>query len=347
LVNYRWTFVAIGYFLAVLVADIVVTPHQNFTGLLTLIPILLALEWGPLIVMSGSAPLVVLAATNAFGTNQSNIAGIVVRTVGIVVGVGIGGYLAYFRQRRSASLDLSRAAAEAAHRAILPGVPASLGGYRLACAYRSATEESLVGGDFYKVIKTEAGIRLIVGDVQGKGLDAIAMTSAVLGCFREWAPESNSLQQLVERLSLRVVDKASGAGEFVTAVVASLDPGYGIEVANCGHPSPVHLPRHGTGGAIVPERRTTPLGLSPEPRISMTPLSPGDRLLFFTDGLFECRDATGAWIELDEAIIGPVATDPFDTALELLLARVEERVGTLRDDVALLLVELELASTPD
>jgi hypothetical protein len=62
--------------------------------------------------------------------------------------------------------------------------------------------------------------------------------------------------------------------------------------------------------------------------------------LFFTDGLFECRDASGTWIGLDEALIGPVAKDPFDGALELLLARVEDRVGTLWDDVALLLVEV-------
>jgi sigma-B regulation protein RsbU (phosphoserine phosphatase) len=339
MMKYQWTLVAIAYFLGVLLADILVTPHQNFTGLLTLAPVLLALEWSPLIVTLGSVPLVVLAAANAFGTSQTT-EGIVVRTVGIVVGIGIGAYLAYSRQQGATTLDLSRAATEAAHRAILPAVPASVGVYRLSSAYRSASEESLIGGDFYKVIETGTGMRLIVGDVQGKGLDAIAMTAAVLGCFREWAPETDSLQQLVERLDARVLDKASGAGDFVTAVVASLVPGLGIEVANCGHPSPVHLPKQSRGGAIVPERRTRPLGLFPEPKISATPLSPGDRLLFFTDGLFECRDASGTWIELDGAVIGPVANDPFDDALELLLARVEDRVGTLRDDVALLLVEV-------
>jgi hypothetical protein len=211
MMKYRWTLLAIAYFLGVLLADVLVTPHQNFTGLLTLTPVLLALEWSPLIVTLGSVPLVVLAADNAFGTNQSTTEGIVVRTIGIVVGIGIGAYLAYFRQQRATTLDLSRAATEAAHRAILPAVPASVGSYRLSTAYRSASEESLIGGDFYKVIETDAGIRLIVGDVQGKGLDAIAMTAAVLGCFREWAPETDSLQQLVERLDARVMDKASGA----------------------------------------------------------------------------------------------------------------------------------------
>jgi serine phosphatase RsbU (regulator of sigma subunit) len=340
MMKYQWTVVAIAYFLGVLLADILVTPHQNFTGLLTLTPVLLALEWSPLVVTLGSVPLVVLAADNAFGTNQTTTEGIVVRTIGMVVGIGIGAYLAYFRQQRATTLDLSRAATEAAHQAILPAVPASVGAYRLSSAYRSASEESPIGGDFYKVIETGTGIRLIVGDVQGKGLDAIAMTAAVLGCFREWAPETDSLQQLVQRLDARVMDKASGAGDFATAVVASLEPDLGIEVANCGHPSPVYLPRRSRGRAIVPERRTRPLGLFPEPKISTTPLSPGDRLLFFTDGLFECRDASGTWIELDEALIGPVADDPFDDALELLLGRVEDRVGSLRDDVALLLVEV-------
>ena len=63
-------------------------------------------------------------------------------------------------------------------------------------------------------------------------------------------------------------------------------------------------------------------------------LVPGDRVLFYTDGLIETRDKVGDWIELDESLLGTLGSDPFDEALDRLIDRLEERVGTLRDDLA-------------
>ena len=180
----------------------------------------------------------------------------------------------------------------------------------------------------------------LIGDVRGKGLAAMTTTAVVLGCFREWAPESPTLKGLVARLDDRVVDKAL-PGDFVTVVVASLDDDLRMEVANCGHPSPVHFtslrPRRG----VIPERRTTPLGMKPDPAVSTVNLASGDRVLFYTDGLIESRDKEGNWIDLDEALLGTLGSDPFDEALDRLIERLEERVGTLRDDMALLLMECD------
>ncbi len=339
MLNYRWTIIAGTYFLAVLAVDLLSSPHQNFTGLLTLIPVLLALEWGPTIVLLGTLPLVVIAATDVLGDAETTTEAVIVRTVGISVGIAIGTYIAAYRRRRSVTLKRSRAATEAAREAILPAVPGSVRGFGFSCAYRSAADESLIGGDFYKVLDTDFGVRMLLGDVQGKGLGAISMTAAVLGCFREWAPETASLKSLVARLDARVAEQA-GDGDFVTAVVATLSEDAVLEVANCGHPSPLHLTQSGPRGGIIPERRTTPLGVAPDPEITSLQLTPGDRVLFYTDGLIESRDASGAWIQFDEALIGTVATDPFDGALDDLVSRVEARVGVLRDDLALLLFEV-------
>jgi sigma-B regulation protein RsbU (phosphoserine phosphatase) len=336
--RYRWTTIACGYFAAVLLADLLTTTNQSFTGLLALIPVLLALEWSPLVVVLGSAPLLIVAASDTLGFDHTTTEGVVIRSIGVAVGVGIGAYIASYREHHTSTLSQSRAAAVAAQEAILPNVPHSIGPFRFACAYRSAADESLIGGDFYKVIPTDFGARLIVGDVRGKGLGAIAMTAAVLGCFREWAPEAATLKDVVARLDARVVDKGD-IGDFVTAIVATLDENNGLEMANCGHPSPIHFSYGYPKGGVVPERRATPLGLAPAPPLSMLPLSAGDRLLFFTDGLIECRDADGAWIELDEALIGTVGSDPLEQALSGLLGRLEERAEVLKDDVALLLVE--------
>lgn len=338
MVKYRWTTIAVAYFVGVVLADVFSQPHQNFTGLLTLIPILLALEWSPRVVVLGSVPLVVLAGADVFGGPNASAEGLIVRTVGVSVGVGIGAYVAYFREHRTTALSLSRAAALAAQDAILPVVPTEVGGYRFTSAYRSAADESLIGGDFYKVLATDYGVRLIVGDVRGKGLGAIAMTSAVLGCFREWAPETSTLKGLVARLDARVTEQGE-AGDFATAVVATIDHEHRMELVICGHPSPIHLTPRGPKAGIVAEQRTTPLGLGPDPIAVSVLLSPGDRVLLYTDGLIESRDSSGNWIELDQLLIASLGADPLESALDGLVTRLEARAGVLRDDLALLLVE--------
>jgi serine phosphatase RsbU (regulator of sigma subunit) len=335
--RYRWTCIAGAYFAAVLLADILTSTNQSFTGLLALIPVLLSLEWGPLVVVLGSTPLLILAGTDTLGMDHTTTEGVVIRSIGVAVGVGIGAYIAAYREHHTSALSLSRAAAEAAQEAILPVVPSAIGSFRFSCAYRSAADESLIGGDFYKVVPTDFGVRLIIGDVRGKGLKAIALVSVVLGCFREWAPETTTLKHLVARLDARVIDKGDST-DFVTAIVATLEDSE-VEMANCGHPSPVHFTNGRPRAGVIPEYRTTPLGLAPNPALSTLDLSPGDRLLFYTDGLIECRDSDGVWIELDQSLLGSLGSDPLEDALPGLLSRVEARVGLLQDDVALLLVE--------
>jgi serine phosphatase RsbU (regulator of sigma subunit) len=63
--------------------------------------------------------------------------------------------------------------------------------------------------------------------------------------------------------------------------------------------------------------------MDPNPEIMLVQLTPGDRILFYTDGLIEARDLAGAWIELDEALLGTLGSDSFEE----------------QDDLALLLVE--------
>ena len=336
---HRWTVIACVYFVLVLAADLLADAHQNFTGLFALIPVLLALDWGPEVVVFGSLPLIVLSATQLGFVDSEPAEATVVRSVGVAVGVGVGTYLAHYRKAREDRLSNSQAAALAAQEAILPVVPSSIGQLHFACAYRAAADESHIGGDFYKVLATDSGARLVLGDVRGKGLGAIAMTAAVLGAFREWAPEVATLKSLVARLDTRVLDKAK-PGDFVTAVLANIDSEMIMEVANCGHPPPVLLKQDGIEHAIVPDRRSTPLGLGPDPEILRVPLQPGDRVLLFTDGLIECRDAAGAWIDIDAMLLTDIGTAPLDEALPALLRRLERRTKDLNDDIALLLVEV-------
>src|SRR5207248_1287295 len=71
--------------------------------------------------------------------------------------------------------------------ALLPPLPPEMTGMTIAARYRSATREASVGGDLYEIIPTGHGIRVIIGDVRGKGLGAVLLARQVLSAFRRSA----------------------------------------------------------------------------------------------------------------------------------------------------------------
>jgi hypothetical protein len=297
---------------------------------------MLAVEWFWMVVGLAAIPLIVFAGTNSLGMTQAPLSATVLRVVGVGLGAIVGMYSAYYSARHARTLAQTQAVAETAQRAILSEVPSQIRSYAFTARYHSAASEALVGGDFYRVLQTPFGTRLLVGDVQGKGLDAVHVSSAVLGCFHEWASELSDLEHLVARLDQRVA-RSAPEHEFVTAIVACLREDQVLEIANCGHPDPV-LFRNRKVQQIAPPRRSTPLGLGPMPTVSVLQLQQGDRILFYTDALVESRDAEGRFIPLDE-LLGSAGTAPFDNALDTVWGRLASRAREVTDDTAMLMVE--------
>src|SRR5437773_1767485 len=104
--------------------------------------------------------------------------------------------VARVRVERERRLRAVSRVAEVAQRALLGGVPPALGSLRLAVLYASASAEASVGGDFYEALETPYGVRLLVGDVRGKGLDAVRLAGVVLGSFRDAAQDRPDLTQV-------------------------------------------------------------------------------------------------------------------------------------------------------
>src|SRR5262245_38224159 len=93
--------------------------------------------------------------------------------VGVVSAMAVAGASA--RHRHEQRLTRMTAIAEAAQLALLPPLPPQMTGVNIAARYRSATCEASVGGDLYEIIPTGLGLRVIIGDVRGKGLDAVRL----------------------------------------------------------------------------------------------------------------------------------------------------------------------------
>lgn len=101
--------------------------------------------------------------------------------------------------------------AAVAQRAVLPRPPSRLGDLHIDARYVPAESEALIGGDLYVVQSTPYGIRVMVGDVRGKGLGAVSAVSADLGAFRYAADEAEDLPQLVARLERALLREGAGA----------------------------------------------------------------------------------------------------------------------------------------
>lgn len=147
------------------------------------------------------------------------------------------------------------------------------------------------------------GIRVIVGDVQGKGLAAVETAAVVLGAFREAAHDEPDLVGLGERLERSVARELEGE-KFVTAVLAEIGSGREVVFLDYGHPAPTLGRQDGTVDFPQPPAYALPLGLGahggegPEPyRVAF---APGDQLLLYTDGVTETRDAQGSFYPLGE-----------------------------------------------
>jgi serine phosphatase RsbU (regulator of sigma subunit) len=262
-------------------------------------------------------------------------------TLAALVAVTLASALAsLLRRRRERVLAAVRSVAETAQNALLKPVPATVGPFQVAVRYSAAAAEARIGGDLYALVPTPYGVRLIVGDVRGKGLPAVGTTALVLGVFREAAYDEPELLDVVERIE-RSLARNLGPDDFVTAVVAGYPQPGRMEVVNCGHAPPLLVGPAGVT-AVEPTHPAPPLGLRAlvgrRPSLQTLAFSDGDQLLLYTDGVTEARDGGRAFYPLAERVARHACDEPSRTLAALhddLLAHVG---GRLHDDAALLLL---------
>ncbi|MFJ7077246.1 PP2C family protein-serine/threonine phosphatase [Streptomyces sp. NPDC098781] len=257
----------------------------------------------------------------------------------VTLACGVGSAL---RERRERVLAAVRSVAEAAQQALLQPVPATVGPFQVAVRYSAAAAEARIGGDLYALVSTPYGVRLIVGDVRGKGLPAVGTAALVLGVFREAAHDEPDLLDVVARIE-RSLARNLGPDDFVTAVVAGYPREGELEVVNCGHAAPL-LVRDSVVVPVDPDRPAPPLGLrslsGETPQLHVLPFTDGDQLLLYTDGVTEARNHEREFYPLAEGLARHTCDEPVDT-VTALHAELQAHVGgRLHDDAALLLLRI-------
>ena len=227
--------------------------------------------------------------------------------------------------------------AQASQPALPAPLPPQITGISIAARYRSATPGAGAGGDLYEIIPTGHGIRVIIGDVRGKGLDAVPLARHVLSAFRRSAAAVPALDQVAGDIS-RAIRPHLGEEDFVTAVLVQIAPGGELTVVNCGHHPP--LLHHGGGlRPLAGQTAALPLGLDDDFTAFTASWRPGDRLLLYTDGLVESRNQHGDFLPQDQIATALLAAG-CDQALDALMTAVHRHTGGhSHDDIALLLLE--------
>src|SRR6266567_2679623 len=252
-----------------------------------------------------------------------------------------GVILLAWRQRgpRLSASDRVQAQAEVLHQiqALLLETPSPwTAGYRVGVRYQSASTLADIGGDFYDVVEVgEAGadgLAFVIADARGKGLEASALAAVLKGAFRTLAGEGGSPAGSRVRLD-RLVEREGGEEDFVTALAGRVFPNGRVVLASAGHPLPL-----GIGPPLHP-RIAAPLGLGTRPDDAFGLLRPGQRLICYTDGLIEARNAQGQFVD-PAALDRAMAASTLDEVLDGLVATVERHSdGRHTDDLALLGLE--------
>jgi hypothetical protein len=164
-------------------------------------------------------------------------------------------------------IDRLRSTATALQRQILRPLPQRDELVRVDGVYEPVQEDRLVGGDIYDVAATAYGTRVLIGDVQGKGVPALGAGIAVIGAFREAAHREATLPGLVEAMEAATVRHNADAaheGEperFVTALVLCFGTEAEVRAVDCGH-LPAYLLGPGGPSRVRLAESGVPLGLA-------------------------------------------------------------------------------------
>ncbi|MEU4999522.1 PP2C family protein-serine/threonine phosphatase [Streptomyces sp. NPDC021622] len=244
--------------------------------------------------------------------------------------------------RQARAITALRVVARTLQEGMLRPLPSRVGGLRTEVRYVAAQPGAQVGGDIYDVVSTPFGVRLIMGDVMGKGMQAVGTAMDALGAFRELARCEAKLPMVAQRMDAALAHRESSE-DFVTALLLGTSDGDGsVDLVCCGHPPPllIRARRATFVDALPPSPPLGLFGLQDEwCRSSSVPLVSGDRLLLYTDGVTEARDDAGDFYPLEERAVALYDEDP-GVFLDALSADLTQHTkGRQIDDAALLLVD--------
>jgi serine phosphatase RsbU (regulator of sigma subunit) len=171
---------------------------------------------------------------------------------------------------------------------MLPATCPEIEGFEIAATSIQARE---VGGDFFDFIEMGEGkVGLVIGDVTGKSVSGALVMSASRSVFRMLSEEELSVGEIMIRANRRT-KKDIKSGMFVALLYAVIDSkNRTLSLSSAGQTQPIYFSAEtGEASLVETEGDTFPLGILEDAEYEETrlELAPGDRVVFYTDGIVE------------------------------------------------------------
>ena len=244
-------------------------------------------------------------------------------------------------KRRDARHQREFEEARLIQRGLLPTAMPRIAGLTLSSSWRPANG---VGGDCFDALTFGVGaIGLSIADVAGKGVPAALLMSNLQAAVRAFAQDGASPASVCASVN-RLLCRNMASGRFVTFCYARIDvAAHRLTYANAGHNPPLLIRRDGSVERLSPGG--TVLGVFPENAYEQgeLALAAGDRLVLYTDGISEGRNAAGDELTDDgvvEVALRHRALDA-DEMLAAMMADIEAfNGGNYEDDATLIVAAL-------
>jgi sigma-B regulation protein RsbU (phosphoserine phosphatase) len=216
---------------------------------------------------------------------------------------------------------------------------------------------AIIGGDFFDVIPiSETQAAVFVGDVMGHGVRPALVTAMVRGLTQQLGHTTAEPGRFLTELNHGLVGilRQAQMPIFATGFYLVLDTASGeLSYANAGHPAPIHL--HADGS--VERLRLSPtakkgmaLGVFHEAIYSTSRcnFAAGDRIVLFTDGLFEVEGRDGTYFD-EQKLTDAVSrhrNDSLPDTFSRLLDEIRTFSATQHFEDDLCLVGIDVAQIP-
>ncbi|MEV7990636.1 PP2C family protein-serine/threonine phosphatase [Streptomyces sp. NPDC086077] len=257
-----------------------------------------------------------------------------------------------YKERNIRELTEVRTVSETVQRILLRPLPPRVGDLRIAAVYHASHPHALVGGDLYAAARTEGALRVVIGDVKGKGLPAVDDAAALLAAFRGAPHKALTLPQLVAHLEVGMrahfedaeLREGDVSERFLTLLILEIpDSSAEVHMINCGHP-PLYLVSRAGARAVPPGIPSPPIGLNSvharDYAVDTFMLDQHSTILLYTDGAMEARDTAGRFYDLHGRIVSWRHAGPGDLIRHVLDGLAEHVGGEMRldDDIALVAI---------
>lgn len=214
--------------------------------------------------------------------------------------------------------------------------------------YRAA---SMVSGDFYDFYRVDANhIGVVIADVAGKGVPGALVMIMTRTLLKTLAGGNLSTSKVLAEINDAIAPEMQ-KGMFVTAMYAILDmPQKRLKFSCAGH-NPLVVYRAVPHKYELYKPRGMALGFATGRRFTETmdeaeiTLGPGDRILLYTDGVTEARNARMEEFGEDRlySLVAQGNGQPSKEFLESLMAQVERHRGPQAqyDDISMVTIRVK------